>query len=35
MLKPTNFRKSPFDHTAHFDTNSVEIKYFSVSGKVL
>ncbi|CAD8160802.1 unnamed protein product [Paramecium pentaurelia] len=33
MLKPTNFRKTPHDHTAHFQTNSIEIKGFAAFGK--
>ncbi|CAK71945.1 unnamed protein product (macronuclear) [Paramecium tetraurelia] len=32
MLKPTNFRKTPHDHTAHIQTNSVEIKGFAAYG---
>ncbi|CAD8078852.1 unnamed protein product [Paramecium sonneborni] len=33
MLKPTNFRKTPHNHTAHFLTNSIEIKGFVAYGK--
>jgi ubiquitin-activating enzyme E1 len=32
MLKPTNFRKTPHDHTAHFSMNAIEIKYFAAYG---
>ena len=32
LLKPTNFRRFPYDNTNHFNKNPLEIKYFATSG---
>jgi ubiquitin-activating enzyme E1 len=32
LLKPTNFRRTPYDNSIHFTHNPVEIKLFQVMG---